>query len=109
MGLGNGTSCDLKFRWDTVKTQNFLFVSLLYKEMWVQGLFGFGTLDEKAQAEGVPLPLAQAGMDRIRCQVYGGTLTLVLWSNNPCKLLILKGLSPAWLSNWALLRNYYNH
>src|SRR5712692_4420144 len=53
----------------------------------------------------LPLPLVQAGRDRIKCQVYGGISTSLLWSNNPHKLLILKGLSRAWPGKWALLRN----
>ncbi len=40
----------------------------------------------------IALFLAQAGRDRIRCQVYCAISTPLLWSNNPRKLLILKNL-----------------
>src|SRR6266536_2263770 len=71
-------------------------------------LFGFGNLDENSKAAGmpgVPLPLAQAGNHQIRChhpQSMRRVLGLILWSMNPRKLLITKGLSPAWLSGRAL-------
>ncbi len=71
-------------------------------------LFGFGNLDENSEAEGgVPLPLAQAGNHRIKCQHSRSMqrlLELISWSRNPYKSLIIKALSPAWLSNWGLLR-----
>src|SRR5207244_12552846 len=52
-------------------------------------------------AAGVPLRLAEAGKHRIRCQhslSMQRVLRLISWSKNPGQSLIIKGLSPAWLS-----------
>jgi hypothetical protein len=45
-----------------------------------------------------------SGHDRIRCQVYGSISTSLSGPINARKLLILTGLSPAWLSNWVFTR-----
>jgi len=57
-------------------------------------LFGFGNLDDNSEVEGVPLPLAQAGTDRLRCAHSRRDLRLNSWTHNPCKLLIIKIYRP---------------
>src|SRR6266516_5769107 len=66
---------------------------------------GLGTVTRILKLRGVPLPLERAGNHRIKCRHSRSmqrVLELISWSKNPRKSLIIKDLSPAWLSGRAL-------